>query len=154
MSTLTRFPEADFIRSWKKWYWEQPLPVDCAAVVGLNDVAHLSVDQFVSKLREWRAMMEEHSQLHGHAIPNTLAVATLLYAPKFYWHEGNTIDPSGGLVQPEHQIAQADRRHQAVQQGGGSKRDGWLPNGGSEEVPGLASAQMGGVERVPHSAGR
>ena len=60
----------------------------------------------------------------------------------------------GGLVLPEHQVAQADRRHQAVQQGGGSKRDGWLPNGGSEEVPGLASAQMGGVERVPHSAGR
>ena len=29
----------DFIRSWKKWYWGQALPVDCAAVVGLNDVA-------------------------------------------------------------------------------------------------------------------
>ena len=49
----------DFIRSWRRWYWDQPLPVDCAAVVGLNDVARLSVDQFMAKLREWRVMMEE-----------------------------------------------------------------------------------------------
>ena len=86
----------DFTRSWKKWYWEQPLPVDCAAVVGLNDVAHLSVDQFMKKLQDWRALMEEHSRIHNHAVPNTLAVATLLYPPKFYWHEGNPFDPPTG----------------------------------------------------------
>ena len=86
----------DFIRSWKKWYGGQPLPVDCAAVVGLNDVASLSVDQFIAKLREWRNLMEEHSRLQGHSSPSTLAVATLLYAPKYYWHEGNPIDPPIG----------------------------------------------------------
>ena len=35
----------DFKYSWKKSYWDQPLPVDCAAVVGLNDVARLTVDE-------------------------------------------------------------------------------------------------------------
>ena len=86
----------DFILSFRRSYWDQPLPIDCAAVVGLNDVSRLTVDQFMGKLRKWREVMNEHSRIHGHVNPNTLAVATLLYAPKYYWHEGNPIDPPEG----------------------------------------------------------
>ena len=74
----------DFRYSWKMSYWDQPLPVDCAAVVGLNDVARLSVDDFISKLHQWREMMLEQSRKWGHKTPNTLAVSPPLRAPKFY----------------------------------------------------------------------
>ena len=51
----------DLMWSWKKSYWDQPLAQDIAVVAGLNDVGRMSVDDYMEKLEEWRALVMEHS---------------------------------------------------------------------------------------------
>ena len=88
----------DLRKSWKRQYFDQPLPVDTAVVCGLNDIPHLTADEFMNKLDHWRALVAEHSARHQHEKPNTIAFSTPLRAPKYYWHPANRFPPPPGYV--------------------------------------------------------
>ena len=88
----------DLRQSWRRLYWNQPLPVDTAVAAGLNDVARFSVNEILETMRRWRQMVAEHSARNGHRIPNTIGFSTPLRAPAFYWHTGNPFPPPLGYV--------------------------------------------------------
>ena len=88
----------DLRKSWYRQYWNEPLPIDIAVVCGLNDIPHLTADQFMFKLQHWRDLVAEHSVRHQHETPNTFAFSTPLRAPKYYWHPANRFPPPQGYI--------------------------------------------------------
>ena len=83
--------------SWYRQYYNQPLPVDTVVLCGLNDIAHLSADEYMAKLELWTEMVAAHSAEHEHTIPNTIGFCTPLRAPKYYWHQANRFGPPTGV---------------------------------------------------------
>ena len=83
--------------SWFRQYYNQPLPVDTVVLCGLNDIAHLSADDYMAKLEHWSEMVATHSAEYEHAIPNTIGFSTPLRAPKYYWHQANRFGPPTGV---------------------------------------------------------
>ena len=88
--------------SWFRQYWNQPLPVDTVVLCGLNDIPHLSADDYMAKLEHWSEMVAAHSAEYGHEIPNTIGFCTPLRAPKYYWHPANRFGPPTGVGYVNH----------------------------------------------------
>ena len=96
--------------SWFIGYSQQSLPCDVYVAAGLNDVKHLTADQFMERLESWKNMVMDHSVKNQHMHPSTFAVSPILWAPRYYWHPSNPFSPPLGFVNYKSRIYNVNER--------------------------------------------